>query len=295
MLHLTHRLASLDDLPALTALMTRSIETLQHGFLNPQQIRASHQVMGLDTQLVKDQTYFMIESDGRLVGCGGWSWRATLFGGDDSIVAREPATLDPKTDAAKIRAMYVDPDFARQGIGSLIMTLCEDAARDAGFSRAEMMATLAGVPLYRACGYAELEPVEATTREGIVVPLIRMGKALFPPPPEPIIGFDHFLRVDIRVGRIVEATAFPEARKPAIKLRIDFGAGIGIKQSSAQITEHYSIEDLTGRLVAAVVNFPPRQIGKFISEVLTLGFPDRAGAVVLFEPDHDVPLGARLF
>lgn len=174
----THRLAGLGDLPALTALMMRSIENLQHGFLSPEQIRASHQVMGLDTQLVKDQTYFMIESVGRLIGCGGWSWRATLFGGDDSIVAREPAALDPKIDAAKIRAMYVDPEFARQGIGSLIMNLCEDAARKAGFGRAEMMATLAGVPLYRARGYAELERVEATTSEGVIVPLIRMGKAL---------------------------------------------------------------------------------------------------------------------
>jgi GNAT superfamily N-acetyltransferase len=174
----THRLAQIDDLPTLRALMTRSIEKLQDGFLTPEQVKASHQVMGLDTQLVKDQTYFMIESDGRLVGCGGWSWRATLFGGDDSIVAREPLPLDPATDAAKIRAMYVDPDFARRGIGSLIMTLCEDAARDAGFGKAEMMATMAGVPLYRAHGYTDIEPVEVRTREGVIVPLIRMGKAL---------------------------------------------------------------------------------------------------------------------
>ena len=175
---LSHRLARIDDLPALNALMTRSIEHLQHGFLSPQQVRASHQVMGLDTQLVKDQTYFLIECDGHLVGCGGWSWRATLFGGDNSIVAREPAPLDPATDAAKIRAMYVDPDYARRGIGTMIMTLCEGAAHDAGFAKVEMMATLAGVPLYRVCGYSEIEAVEAMTREGVVVPLIRMGKAL---------------------------------------------------------------------------------------------------------------------
>lgn len=174
----SHRLARIDDLPALNTLMTRSIEHLQHGFLSPEQVRASHQVMGLDTQLVKDRTYFLIECDGHLVGCGGWSWRATLFGGDDSMVAREPAPLDPATDAAKIRAMYVDPDYARRGIGTMIMTLCETAARDAGFAKVEMMATLAGVPLYRMCGYSEIEAVEATTREGIVVPLIRMGKAL---------------------------------------------------------------------------------------------------------------------
>ena len=174
----SHRLAQFDDLPALNALMTRSIEHLQHGFLSPEQVRASHQVMGLDTQLVTDQTYFLIECDGYLVGCGGWSWRATLFGGDDSIVAREPAPLDPATDAAKIRAMYVDPDYARRGIGMMIMTLCENAVRDAGFAKVEMMATLAGVPLYRMCGYTDIEAVEATTREGIVVPMIRMGKAL---------------------------------------------------------------------------------------------------------------------
>lgn len=114
-------------------------------------------------------------------------------------------------------------------------------------------------------------------------------------PVAPVIGFDDFMRVDVRIGRIIEAMPFPDARKAAFKLRIDFGTGIGIRQSSAQITDHYSIKDLQGRLVAAVVNFPPRQIGKFMSEVLTLGFPDENGSVVLFQPDHDVPLGARLF
>ncbi|ANY19623.1 tRNA-binding protein YgjH [Tsuneonella dongtanensis] len=114
-------------------------------------------------------------------------------------------------------------------------------------------------------------------------------------PPAPPIAFDDFLRVDIRVGRIVEAKPFPEARKPAFKLSVDFGPGVGIKRSSAQITEHYDCEQLVGRLVAAVVNFPPRQIGKFLSEVLVLGFPDANGAVVLFAPDSDVPIGGRLF
>jgi len=114
-------------------------------------------------------------------------------------------------------------------------------------------------------------------------------------PAAPEIGFDQFLAVDIRVGRIVAAEPFPQARKPAYKLRIDFGPGIGEKTSSAQITEHYALEALPGRLVAAVVNFPPRQIGPFLSEVLTLGFPDENGAVVLFAPDKDVPLGGRLF
>lgn len=109
------------------------------------------------------------------------------------------------------------------------------------------------------------------------------------------IGFDDFLKVDIRVGTIMSAEPFPEARKPAFRLRIDFGPGIGVKRSSAQITEHYAIDDLPGRQVAAVVNFPPRQIGTFLSEVLTLGFADAGGAVMLFAPDQPVPDGSRLF
>lgn len=114
-------------------------------------------------------------------------------------------------------------------------------------------------------------------------------------PPAPPIDFDRFLAVDIRVGTIVAAEPYPEARKPALKLRIDFGDGVGVKQSSAQITRHYDVARLVGRQVAAVVNFPPRQIGRFMSEVLTLGFPDEDGEVVLFLPDRKVPNGARLF
>lgn len=114
-------------------------------------------------------------------------------------------------------------------------------------------------------------------------------------PTAPVIDFDRFLTVDIRVGTIVAAEPFPEARKPAMKLRIDFGPGVGVKQSSAQVTRHYEARILMGRQVAAVVNFPPRQIGKFKSEVLTLGFPDENGEVVLFSPDRPVPDGARLF
>lgn len=109
------------------------------------------------------------------------------------------------------------------------------------------------------------------------------------------IGFDAFLAVDIRIGTVVSAEPFPEARKPALKLVIDFGPGLGRKRSSAQITGHYTPEKLVGRQIAAVVNFPPRQIGKVLSEVLTLGFADAAGAVVLFAPDRPVPDGSRLF
>ena len=111
----------------------------------------------------------------------------------------------------------------------------------------------------------------------------------------PEIAFDDFLRVDIRIGTIVEAEPFPEARKPAFKLKIDFGPAIGVKKSSAQIVARYALEELPGRQVAAVVNFPPRQIGKFMSEVLTLGFADAAGEVILFAPDRAVPNGSRLF
>lgn len=109
------------------------------------------------------------------------------------------------------------------------------------------------------------------------------------------ISFDDFMKVDIRCGRIIDVEEFPEARKPAYKLTIDFGGDIGVKKSSAQITRHYTPEALKGRQVMAVVNFPPRQIGPFMSEVLTLGVPDADGEVVLIAPDRDVTEGARLF
>ena len=178
MAELTHRVATLDDLDALREVMRRSIESLQTGFLTPEQVRVSHTVMGLDTQLIKDGTYFVVERDGRIAGCGGWSWRSTLYGGDESMVSREPEALDPATEAARIRAMYTDPDFARQGVGRLVMRLCEEAAMDAGFTRATMMATMAGVPLYEACVYVQIEPVLSAPVEGIRVPLVRMEKEL---------------------------------------------------------------------------------------------------------------------
>lgn len=175
---LTHRIATPDDIPAIHALMARAIATNQQGFLTPAQVALSHNVMGLDTQIIADGTYFLIERGDTLVGCGGWSARATLYGGDTSIVARDPAPLDPATDAARVRAMYTDPDCVRQGIGRMILDLCEGAARGAGFGRAEMMATLSGEPLYRACGYVPIEYVETPPVEGVSVPLIRMGKVL---------------------------------------------------------------------------------------------------------------------
>lgn len=109
------------------------------------------------------------------------------------------------------------------------------------------------------------------------------------------ISFDDFLQVDVRVGTIVDVQEFPEARKPAFKLWVDFGADIGTRKTSAQITKHYAAEDLIGRQVAAVLNFPPKQVGKFMSEILVLGFPDSDGEVVLIGIDHEVPNGGRLF
>ena len=174
----THRIARPEDLDALREVMRRSIETLQDEFLSPEQVAASHRVMGLDAQLVADGTYFVVESKGRIAGCGGWSWRSTLYGGDDSIVERAPRALDPATEPARIRAMYTDPDFSRRGVGRFVLELCEDAARRAGFTSATMMATMAGVPLYRACGYAEAEPPISARIDGVEVPLVRMEKSL---------------------------------------------------------------------------------------------------------------------
>jgi len=175
----THRLARHDDVPALKTLMTAAIRELQRGFLPPEAIAASTAVMGLDTQLIEDATYFVVEADGALAGCGGWSRRGTLFGGDHSA-GRDAALLDPATDAARVRAMYTSPAFARRGVGRMILGLCERAAAEAGFSRVELGATLAGEPLYRGCGYELIERLEAMTPSGIRIPILRMGKSLSP-------------------------------------------------------------------------------------------------------------------
>src|SRR5262245_18770823 len=140
----THRLAVAADIPAIAALMERAIAELQHDFLSPEQIEASRLSMGLDTQLIVDGTYFVIEAEGRLAGCGGWSKRATLYGGDAGAVARDARLLVPASEPARIRAMYTDPDFVRRGVGRRVLELCENAACEAGFIRAELMATLAG-------------------------------------------------------------------------------------------------------------------------------------------------------
>lgn len=172
-----HRTARNEDIPALRALMATAIHELQRGFLSAEEIAASASIMGLDTLLIDDGTYFVIEHDGCLAGSGGWSRRATLFGGDHSA-GRNAALLDPANDAARVRAMYTSPDFARRGVGRTILGLCEAAAKAEGFSRVELAATLAGEPLYRACGYVPLEHFRSDTPQGLRIPLIRMGKPI---------------------------------------------------------------------------------------------------------------------
>lgn len=173
---LTHRLATPADLPGLTALMDAAIGELQRGFLSEAQIAASRKLMGLDTQLVADGTYFVVQDRGEIAGCGGWSRRATLYGGDHSP-GRDAALLDPATDAARVRAMYTHPAFARRGVGRLILSLCEAAARAEGFARVQLAGTLSGEPLYAACGYSVIERI-VDDRGGVPVPLTIMGKAL---------------------------------------------------------------------------------------------------------------------
>lgn len=171
------RLARPEDMPALSALMNAAIGRLLTPFLPPEGVKASFEIMGLDTQLIADGSYFVVENGDKIAGCGGWSRRATLFGGDHSA-GRDAALLDPATDAARVRAMYTHPDHTRKGVGRLVLQACEAAAAAAGFSRCELAATLGGEPLYRACGYQDIEPFTAMTSGGYAVPLIRMGKAL---------------------------------------------------------------------------------------------------------------------
>ena len=177
------RLAREDDIPALHALIEASVRGLQAGDYTPAQIEgALGTVLGLDTQLIADQTYFVAqapdqnpEEGNRLAGCGGWSKRKTLFGADRGP-GRVPDLLDPSVDAAKIRAIFVHPQWARRGLGSMILAAVEDAAKAAGFRRFEMGSTLTGVPLYRLKGYIELERIEVPLHNGEALPVVRMVK-----------------------------------------------------------------------------------------------------------------------
>ena len=172
-----HRLATPEDMPALQRLMTAAIRELLPQFLTPEKVEASFAVMGVDSQLIEDGTYFILEDEGVMAGCGGWSRRATLFG-HNHTAGRDARLLDPATEAARIRAMYTAPAFVRRGVGRQILDLCEAAARKEGFLRAELGATAGGEPLYRACGYRELERMDVPTPGGVTVPITRMGKAL---------------------------------------------------------------------------------------------------------------------
>jgi GNAT superfamily N-acetyltransferase len=177
------RLAAERDIPALDALIEASVRGLQAADYTQAQIEgALGTVLGLDTQLIRDGTYFMAETldpnakeRSLLAGCGGWSKRKTLFGADRGP-AREPELLDPKTDAAKVRAIFVHPEFARQGLGTLILARVEAEARAAGFLRFEMGSTLTGVPFYRQMGYIEVERIAVPLCNGDALPVMKMRK-----------------------------------------------------------------------------------------------------------------------
>jgi GNAT superfamily N-acetyltransferase len=166
------------DRSALVALIARSARALSAGDYTPEQVEGALQgAFGVDSQLIVDGTYFVVECDGALAGCGGWSYRRTLFGGD-THTARDAAELDPATDAAKIRAFFVDPAFARRGIGRRLLDHCETAARARGFTRCELMATLPGLKLYRACGYEGATTIRHTLPNGQVIDFVPMTKSL---------------------------------------------------------------------------------------------------------------------
>jgi GNAT superfamily N-acetyltransferase len=185
---LHYRLASTADIPRIHALINSSVRALQAGDYTPSQIEEALQTyLSLDTQLISDQTYFVVEDpsappDAPLVASGGWSKRGTLCGGDTSLdgcgnaAGRDPSFLDPAIDAAKIRAFYVHPDWARRGIGSKILELCENSARAAGFTRFEIGATLTGVPLYARYGYVAIEHLSLPFSNGDSLAIVRMTK-----------------------------------------------------------------------------------------------------------------------
>lgn len=180
------RVACSEDVSALHALIEASVRGLQAGDYTPAQIEgALGTVLGLDTQLIRDETYFVVEASPesspeskrrKLAGCGGWSKRKTLFGADHGP-GREPELLDPATDAAKVRAIFVHPEFARRGLGSLILAHVETAARAAGFRSFEMGSTLTGVPLYRLKGYREVGRIAVPLHNGEALPVVRMVKS----------------------------------------------------------------------------------------------------------------------
>ena len=173
----TSRLASYDDIGAIKELMALSMGSLLKEVLSPAQVAKSNESMGLDTQLLNDKTYFLIYDGERLVGCGGWSRRRTLYGGNHTV-GRDDALADPKTEAAKIRAMYTHPEHIRRGIGRLLLQLGETAAKKEGFKTIELGATASGILLYEKCGYDVIEDLAKPDENGITVPIILMRKKL---------------------------------------------------------------------------------------------------------------------
>jgi GNAT superfamily N-acetyltransferase len=167
------------DLTAIRELIAASVRGLQHEYSESQREAALASVFTPDTQLIADGTYFVLEADGgTLAGCGGWSFRKTLYGGDHHHASRDAARLDPATEAAKVRAFFVHPEWARRGLGTRLLRACEQAAWDAGFRRAEMGATLSGVPLYERHGYRRVAEILVDLPGGERLPVVRMEKTL---------------------------------------------------------------------------------------------------------------------
>ena len=175
---MTTRLATQQDIPMLNELIALSVRGLSTEYYTPNQIESAIKyIFGIDTQLIIDGTYYVAEKDDVLVGCGGWSKRNTLYGGDQHKEFEDPL-LDPAKDAARIRAFFVHPGYARQGIGRLIMNVCEDAAKSNGFTTFELGATLPGVPLYEVMGYQAMERIDAPLADGEVLGIVKMRKGV---------------------------------------------------------------------------------------------------------------------
>jgi GNAT superfamily N-acetyltransferase len=173
------RPATLDDVPRLQVLIPLSVRNLRTGYSSEQVEAALGNALGVDTQLVRDGTYFVVEAGSELVGCGGWSRRQTLYGSDHvHATVKDDSWLDPERDAARVRAFFVHPNWARRGIGSLILRTCEKEAARFGFSRLELASTLPGEPLYRAHGYQEVERLSVPLPNGLGLPIIRMTKTV---------------------------------------------------------------------------------------------------------------------
>ena len=172
------RVATLEDREALRVLIDRSARELSKGDYRVEQVEGALQgAFGVDSQLIQDGTYYVIEAGAAIVGCGGWSYRRTLFGGDKRA-ERDSGALDPRTDPAKIRAFFVDPAYARRGIGTMLLEKCESEARQRGFSRVELMATLPGVRLYSARGYSGVERVHYEVAPGVAIEFVPMSKSI---------------------------------------------------------------------------------------------------------------------